>query len=115
MRRTGKLAFKHLIVQGVAAGTISPRDASGEPIPAWPTYATRYAAIESLSGRELLAAQQRFAETTHQVRMRYLAGLTADTMRIKHGVRIFDITGVLDVDDRHQEHIVFCKEGVNNG
>jgi SPP1 family predicted phage head-tail adaptor len=115
MRRTGKMAFKQVTVEGTAEGTIATRDASGEPVPTWPVFATRYADIEPLAGRELVAAQQRFAETTHQVRIRYLAGLNSKTMRLKQGTRVFDITGVLDKDDRHQEQIVYCKQGVGSG
>jgi SPP1 family predicted phage head-tail adaptor len=106
--RTHKMPFHQVEIQQNSSPT---RNAAGEEVPNWVAFATRYAAISTLSGRELMAAQARNSETTHSIEFRYLAGLTQQ-MRIKFGTRIFVITGINDVDMRRTDHIVECKEGL---
>jgi len=47
------------------------QNARGEAVQAWAAEATVYAFIEPLSGRELFTAQQRAADVTHRVTIRY--------------------------------------------
>jgi SPP1 family predicted phage head-tail adaptor len=80
----------------------------GEPVLAWSTFATVWAAVDSLSARET----ERFAETvgfmTHRVRIRYLAGLTG-AMRIVYRDRTLEIGQIIEKDRLwHQE--VICTE-----
>lgn len=86
----------------------STANAVGEPVLSWTTFATVWAAVDSLSARET----ERFAETvgfmTHRVRIRYLSGLTS-AMRIKYRDRILEIGQVLERDRLwHQE--IICTE-----
>ncbi len=83
----------------------------GEPTKTWATDATRWGAIEPLTGRERFQANQVQAETTHTVRMRYYA-LSAK-QRIKHGSRYFYIENVINTDERNIETIAMVKEDVS--
>lgn len=89
-------------------------NAIGEPAGAWAEWATVYAAVEPMAGRELLAAQQISAETTGRIRIRYREGVTEE-MRVVFGSLIYDITGILDPEERHIELVLYTKQGVNDG
>lgn len=65
-------------------------DSFGQPVQDWVTYATRWASVEPLSGRELVRAQQVMAEVTHLVECRYVTGLKAKH-RGKWGTRLFEL------------------------
>ena len=83
-------------------------NAVGEPVLSWSTFATVWAAVDSLSARET----ERFAETvgfmTHRVRIRYLSGLTS-AMRIVYRSRTLEIGQILERDRLwHQE--IICTE-----
>lgn len=90
------------------------QDAYGQPLTAWEDVATVWAAIEPISGRELLAAAAVQSEVTHQVILRYRPGVVSK-MRIVYGSRIFDIQNVLDENERHRELTLLCVEGLNDG
>ena len=47
------------------------QNARGEPVPSWAAEATVWARIEPLRGQELVTAQQRAANVTHKITMRY--------------------------------------------
>jgi len=86
----------------------STANAVGEPVLSWSTYATVWAAVDSLSSRET----ERFAETvgfmTHRIRIRYLSGLTS-AMRIIYRSRTLEIGQIIERDRLwHQELI--CTE-----
>lgn len=103
--RAGKL--RHLVtIQSRTEGTNS----FNEPRPVWKDFATVYASIEPLSGREFFAAQQAQSDITHRVRMRYVAGVTAKH-RIVFGDRVFDIAAPpRNVDERNIELELQCVE-----
>lgn len=81
----------------------------GEPIPAWSTFATVYAAIEPIVGREKIIASQVNDQQEMNVRIRYLPGVSPK-MRIKYGTRTFQIEGVVNVDERDREMKLMCIE-----
>lgn len=72
---------------------------------------TRWASVEPLGGRELLAAQQVNAEAVIRIRMRYYAGLTTDH-RIRHGENVYEIVSVADREMRHESMELMCKQAV---
>jgi SPP1 family predicted phage head-tail adaptor len=83
----------------------------------WSDWAIVWAAVEPLSTNRLttfFAAAAVNAENTIIVRIRYRPGVTAD-MRVKYGNRIFDIDHLIDVDERHRELQLVCREVVNGG
>jgi len=89
---------------------IEIRNEVGEVIQsAWQDFTTVWAAIEPLRGREYFDAQQINAEVTSRIRIRYRPGIKPK-MRVVYGERIFDIQSVIDVEERHKEIHLMCKE-----
>lgn len=102
--RAGKLRHQITILQ-----VSESRTGSGGVSESWSTYATVWASIEPLNGREYLASQQRQSSETHKVRIRYLFGITTK-MRVLWGSRTFDIQAVLDTDENGRETVLMCVE-----
>lgn len=104
--RVGQL--RHRVTIQTATET---RDAIGGVIAAPSTFATVWASVEALQGREYLAAQQVNAEVDHRIRIRYLAGVTPK-MRVAFGARLFDVQAVLNPDGRNRELHLMAQEAV---
>ncbi|MCK9326407.1 MAG: phage head closure protein [Bacteroidales bacterium] len=85
------------------------RDTFGGETVSWTDVATAWMSLKPLSGRELYAAQQAHAETTHKAIMRYVAGITPND-RLKYGERIFDITSVLNHEEKSVYLIIEARE-----
>jgi SPP1 family predicted phage head-tail adaptor len=109
--RPGKL--KHLITIQRRRRT-ETKDIYGGQVHVWDDFATAWARILPLSGRELISAQAAQNETATRFFIRYLAGVDAD-MRIVYGGRNYDITGIIDTDEEHRELQIMTKTGVNEG
>ena len=90
------------------------QDEYGQPLNSWTDVTTVCAAIEPMSGRELLAAQAVNSEVSHNVTIRYIPGITA-AMRLNYGGRLFNIHSVLDENERHRMLTLQCSEGMNDG
>jgi len=90
------------------APTTAPGE-TGEPEKIYVTYATVWAGFRTLSGGERLASQQVGATLTHEITIRYRAGVLP-THRIKYGTRILDIKDVRNVDERGEELRLRCTE-----
>jgi len=86
-------------------------DSNKELITTWSTFSQVWAEILPLVGREYWSAKQVNAETTGKLRIRYIAGITPK-MRIKFGTRIFDITGVINIEERNEEIVIYYSEVV---
>lgn len=99
-------ALRHQITIQSATET---QNAFGEPAKTWATFATVWAAIEPISGREFYQNRQIGGEISHRVEMRYLSGVTPK-MRILYGSRYFDIESVINEKERNVKHILMCKE-----
>jgi SPP1 family predicted phage head-tail adaptor len=86
----------------------STKNEVGEAVLSWTTFATVWAAVDSLSARET----ERFAETvgfmTHRVRIRYLAGITT-AMRIQYRSRTLEIGQIMEKDRLWDQEII-CTE-----
>jgi SPP1 family predicted phage head-tail adaptor len=89
---------QRLVLQQLAEA----QNSRGEPIATPATFATVWAAIEPLQGRELFAAQQVFAEVTTRIRMRYRAGITPKMRATWNGLT-FDILAVLNLESANRE------------
>jgi SPP1 family predicted phage head-tail adaptor len=81
----------------------------GERITTWSTVAIVWAAVEPLRGREFFDAEQVQAEISHRVIMRYRSGRES-TMRLLHKERVLHIGTIIDVDERHREMQLMCRE-----
>lgn len=76
----------------------------------WSTDATRWAAIQPMSGRELEHNNAVYADVSHKITLRHYDLTTED--RIKYGTRIFNIISVINIDERNREITVIAKEVV---
>jgi SPP1 family predicted phage head-tail adaptor len=85
------------------------QDDFGEAVPSYSTYATVWASVEPLQGRELEFAQQISAEITHKVTIRYNAAVTSEH-RVVYGERILEIEAVINPEERNEMLILMCKE-----
>jgi SPP1 family predicted phage head-tail adaptor len=98
--------LRHRItIQSPAGGTDSYGDPSGE----WTDFATVWAGIEALQGREYVAALQDQSEVDTRVVIRYLKGVKS-SMRVKYGERTLSIISVIDNREAHRDMQLMCKE-----
>ena len=87
------------------------RNNMGENVPVYVSFASVWAAVEPLRGREYHEAQKIRAETTYKVTIRYLPDVTAD-MRIVHRDKTLEIQSVLNIDERNVELQIIASEVV---
>ncbi len=92
---------------------LESRNEIGEVEVNFQTIATRWCAIEPLTAKELLAAQQVQADVSHKIKMRYYAGLTPKDRLVK-GSRVFNIDGRMNPSEQAHttEMVVMVKEEV---
>ena len=79
----------------------------GEPIESWSTYATVWASVEPLNGREYFNSQQTAAEISTRFRIRYKSGITPD-MRVVLDSNNYDIRSIINVNEHNKELILMC-------
>ena len=89
-------------------------DSRGQAIKTWATFATVYAAVEPISGREYFDAAQINAEITTKIIIRSLPGVT-QKMRVSYDSRLYNIQSIININERDREMHLFCSEGLNNG
>jgi SPP1 family predicted phage head-tail adaptor len=77
----------------------------------WRTFATSWASIDPLLGKEYFAAAREQADISHKIRMRFVSGLN-HRMRILFGTRIFEIESVINLGERNRELVIMCRESV---
>ena len=92
--------------------TSSSTNELNEAVYTWTTFASVWALVRQLSGRELVEAQQVAANASIELTIRYFPGV-APAMRVLYQLattRYFDISAVNDIDDAHQWMILTCTE-----
>jgi len=85
----------------------------GEEVESWTTHATRWAAVEPLTGREYFDAQQMTAEVSLRVRVRHDSTTEALTARdrISHDGRTLEIVSPpMRIKERGKEIHLMCRE-----
>lgn len=88
------------------------RDAMGGVAETWANLATRWAAIESISGGEADPAGRPQAEATTRIRLRYgsdLASLSPKD-RVSFGSRLFDILLAQNQNESNRMIVLQCRE-----
>ena len=90
------------------------QDSYGQPLLTWSDVATVWGEIVPLSGSESVSADSLQASTSHQITIRYRSGVNT-ALRIKYGVRLFDIQNVLNPDERNKTLTLLCIEGLSDG
>ena len=107
--RAGKL--RHLVQIERATET---RDAVGGVTQSWAKLDKRWADVKPLAGREFFEAAAINSGLTHQVRIRFFAGITnKDRIAIENPAgttRYLNIGSVINADERNREQILMCKE-----
>lgn len=100
------------------------RNSFGEVTKTWGTYATRWASIEPVSGREYFQAKRENTENDVRIRLRWDRRMTEVTtkMRVTYGypileespertqTRVFDIEAVLNLREKNREVVLMCRE-----
>lgn len=81
----------------------------GEVTKTWATFATVWAAVEPLTGREYMQARQAEASVTTKIRIRERSGVT-ERMRVSWGAHVFDIDAVLADPTNAREMVLMCSE-----
>jgi SPP1 family predicted phage head-tail adaptor len=102
--KAGDLRHKVTIQQ-----SLPDRDSYGTEVPRWSDFATVWAEVKDISGREYTAMQQAISNIAVRVRIRYLGGVVP-TMRVIYGSRTLDIVSVIDPDGRLIELHLMCQE-----
>lgn len=82
---------------------------TGELIEEWVPISREWADIESISGKEFMAAQSLRSETVYRIKLRYREDLDT-TWRIREGQNLYAITAILP-DSRRRILEVMCKIG----
>lgn len=114
MIQVGRLRHR-VTIQRLVAGS-PQQDAGGAPDETWTDYATVWAEVAPLRGRELFAAQQVASEVSGTIRIRYRSDLSITSrMRCVFGARNYDILAVVDPMERHIEQILYVRELINSG
>ena len=104
--RAGKLRHK-ITIQDYTES----QNGYGAVTKTWSDYATLWASIEPIRGREFWESQQINAEVTAKITIRYLADINPK-MRVKYGNRIFEIISVINPEERNVELQLMVKEKV---
>lgn len=86
----------------------------GEAQKTWAVLFEGWGEIRPLSGRELFASNMTQAEISHRISMRWRAAVSPTTKdRIRMGARLFDITAVMNIDERNREWVFMAVERPN--
>jgi SPP1 family predicted phage head-tail adaptor len=97
---------------------VTTQDSSGDPVADWQPFATVWAAIIPLTGREAdLGDNDILAEADTRIRLRYspVTAALRPVDRIRYGAHIYNIVNVADVDTAHEEIQVIAKSGLSEG
>lgn len=98
--------FRHRIT--IQALSLVANDTGGQS-ETWTNFATVWASLTPKLTKEVNFAQRIEPRVDHEIRMRYVAGLTP-TMRISFGSRIFEIKAIIIPDEIKEFMILFSTE-----
>lgn len=93
-------------------------DANGDRTENWTTFVECWGSIRNGSGREFFAARQTIADLSHDIIIRYVAGLAPD-MRVKYvdpknanAARYFNIRSISNPNELNEMLRLQCSEVV---
>lgn len=95
--------------RGTLKSLIITQDEAGQPIESFVDFATVWAAIEPISGREYFLAQQVNSEVSTRIRIRYRTGVLA-TMIFVYGSQTFHIQTIIHPETARKELHLMCRE-----
>lgn len=105
--KAGKLRHR-VTIQNPPGAT---KNSLGEPSDTWTDFCTVWAEIRPLTVREQILAQSNQSSVTHEIIMRWRAGIVAK-QRAQFNGRTFDIIGVRNIEERNTELRLMCAEGL---
>lgn len=95
------------------------KDSYGSATHLWQTVNVCWAAVEPLSAREQAVAAQTLGTVSHQITVRYQSFMADPSavaaMRIQYGTRLFNISGLMNQDERNRLVTILATEGANDG
>lgn len=94
--------------------TETGKDAHGGPVYSWSTFASAWAAVYPMKGRDLVTAMSTRGEIITRFDTRYITGVT-QAMRILYDSVYYNITAVADPEGTHRELQIMTTSGVNDG
>ena len=86
------------------------RDTFGEEVITWTDVATVWGSVEPMRGREFMEGRQVEAEVSTRIRIRYFPDGVEPEDRVSYDGRVFDILAVIEVEERHREMQLMCRE-----
>lgn len=103
--------LRHQIILQQPGGS---QDVVGQRTTTWTDFATVFAAVQPITGREQFLAAQQQASTTHMITIRWSPNLATidSSWRVKYGTRVFVIDQVRNTDERNIELVLTCTEGL---
>lgn len=84
--------------------------ANGETTKTWTTFATVYAEIRPISGRELEKAGKVQGELTHVIKIRYLSGVLYKMRGVDEKSRVFEFDSVVPDRTNAKDLIITANE-----
>ncbi|MDP5211067.1 phage head closure protein [Microbulbifer sp. 2205BS26-8] len=99
-------ALRHRVI--LQTRTLDSR-ATGAKVENWNNLATVWAEVKPHAARELTAADSRYQETSHQITIRYRAGITSK-MRVLFGSRTLQVETVINAMEQNRWLHLLCKE-----
>ena len=98
--------------EAIVQTPVETPDQYNQPVPDWDDAGTPVPCeIRTANGRDLTNADQLKVSLTHVVTMWYQPDIDKTRRLIVEG-RVFNITYIDDVDNRHIQHRVYCVEEV---
>ena len=91
------------------SATVKQQNEYGEQSEGFVKYATVWAEVKPLEGRELERARQLSAEVSYQVHIRYRSDVTVKH-KVVFGTRTLEINAVINPDESNKELWLYCKE-----
>ena len=88
---------------------VAAPDGAGGSILTWSVVTEVWAAIHPRSGTEIVDAGGLAGRVTHDITIRYRAGIGAP-QRFRLGTRVFDIKSVIDVEEAHRFLVCLTEE-----
>jgi SPP1 family predicted phage head-tail adaptor len=90
----------------------SAQNAVGELVPTWAVHLVVWAAKAQPDGTERYVGERLRADADTRWKIRYVSGLDAKTMRIRHTGATYNLLAVLDPDGAREELHLLTKQQV---
>lgn len=84
-------------------------DSYGETVKTWVTYSTKWASVEPLAMRELIAAKEQASKFEIMFRIKYISGVKPK-MRVVYNGENYNIEAVINTLNRNKELQIFCSK-----